>query len=161
MSKVLVVYGSTTGTLEGYASEIAEKLGGEVMGIADVTADKLQEFDCLLLGTSTWGAGDMQDDWYDGIETIKAANLAGKTVAIYGCGDAAGYADTFCGGMREIYDAIKDSGAKIVGFVDAASYSYEDSASVIDGQFVGLALDINEENGERIDAWTEAIKATL
>ena len=54
MSKVLVVYGSTTGTLEGYASEIAEKLGGEVMGIADVTADKLQEFDCLLLGTSTW-----------------------------------------------------------------------------------------------------------
>ena len=150
MSKVLVVYGSTTGTLEGYAGEIAEKLGGEVMGIADVTADKLQEFDCLLLGTSTWGAGDMQDDWYDGIETIKAANLAGKTVAIYGCGDAAGYADTFCGGMREIYDAVKDSGAKIVGFVDAASYSYEDSASVIDGQFVGLALDINEENGERI-----------
>lgn len=161
MSKVLVVYGSTTGTLEGYAGEIAEKLGGEVMGIADVTADKLQEFDCLLLGTSTWGAGDMQDDWYDGIETIKAANLAGKTVAIYGCGDAAGYADTFCGGMREIYDAVKDSGAKIVGFVDAASYSYEDSVSVIDGQFVGLALDINEENGERIDAWTEAIKATL
>ena len=34
MSKVLVVYGSTTGTLEGYAGEIAEKLGGEVMGIA-------------------------------------------------------------------------------------------------------------------------------
>ena len=35
----------------------------------------------LILGTSTWGAGEMQDDWYDGIKTLKGADLSGKTVA--------------------------------------------------------------------------------
>lgn len=161
MSKILVIYGSTTGMMEGYADDIAQKLDATVMNVADVTPEKLQDYDCLLLGTSTWGAGEMQDDWYDGVNTLKKASLGGKVIALFGCGDAAGYPDTFCGGMSEIYDAIKDSGAKVVGFVDAASYTYDDSASVIDGRFVGLALDVNENNDERIAAWVEILKLEL
>ena len=30
----------------------------------------------------------MQDDWYDGVKTLKSAGLAGKTVALFGCGDS-------------------------------------------------------------------------
>ena len=106
----------------------------------------------------------MQDDWYDGVKAVKAANLNGKTVAIFGCGDSEGYSDTFCGGMGELYNAAKEAGAKVIGKVSTDGYTYDDSEGVVDGQFVGLALDeVNEDDktDERIDAWVAAIKPEL
>ena len=102
MKKTVVVYGSSTGTCEAIANTIAEKLGVEAINVSDFNADVVAENDNLILGTSTWGAGELQDDWYDGINVLKEADLSGKTVAIFGCGDAESYSDTFCGGMKEI-----------------------------------------------------------
>ena len=28
--------------------------------------------------------GELQDDWYDGIDVLKSADLSGKTVALFG-----------------------------------------------------------------------------
>ena len=106
----------------------------------------------------------LQDDWYDGLETLKQANLAGKTIALFGCGDSESYGDTFCSAIGEIYNALKDSGAKFVGAVSTDGYTYDDSAAVVDGCFVGLALDdVNESDKTdcRIDAWLESIKNSL
>lgn len=165
MKKTLIVYGSTTGSCQEFAEKIAGKLGvEEVMNVAEVGADTLAGYDNLLLGTSTWGAGELQDDWYDGVDTLKSADLSGKTVAIFGCGDAESYPDTFCGGMAEIYNAVKDSGATIVGQVAADGYTFDDSEAVADGQFVGLALDVSEaddKNDERISQWVEALQEVL
>lgn len=165
MKSTIVIYGSTTGTCQEFAEQIALKLGVcDVMSVADVDADKLSEYDNLLLGTSTWGAGELQDDWYDGVETLKSVNLSGKTVAIFGCGDADGYGDTFCGGMAELYNAVKDSGAKVVGQVDANTYHYDDSEAVVGGKFVGLALDCSESQEQseaRIDEWAACINSEL
>jgi flavodoxin I len=30
---------------------------------------------------------------------LKNANLSGKTIALFGCGDSESYSDTFCDGM--------------------------------------------------------------
>lgn len=167
MEKTCIIYGSSTGTCQAIAESIAEKLGIGVAGVLDVanisssTADAYQN---LILGTSTWGAGELQDDWYDGLELLKKANLAGKTIALFGCGDSESYDDTFCSAMGEIYDALKDSGARFVGTVSTDGYTYDDSAAVIDGRFVGLALDdVNESDktDSRIDAWIEDIKSSL
>ncbi len=156
MSKTIVVYGSTTGTCEGIAQTLGEKLGADVINVSDLTADELSSADNLVLGTSTWGAGELQDDWYDGVSLVKSADLSGKKVAIFGCGDSASYSDTFCGGMKEIYDAAVAAGATVVGAVSTDGYTFDDSDAAVDGQFVGLALDdINESDKteERIDAW--------
>ena len=112
MKKTIVVYGSSTGTCESIANTIAEKLGVEAINVSDFNADVVAENDNLILGSSTWGAGELQDDWYDGINVLKNADLSGKTVAIFGCGDAESYSDTFCGAMKEIYDAAQ--GANIL-----------------------------------------------
>ena len=162
MKKTIVVYGSSTGTCEAIAETIASKLGVEAINVADMTADVVADNDNLILGTSTWGAGEVQDDWYDGINVLKDADLTGKTVALFGCGDSESYSDTFCGGMKEIYDAV--SGATVVGAVSTDGYTFDDSAAVVDGKFVGLALDdANEEDKTegRIDAWLEEIKPSL
>ncbi|MBR2249665.1 MAG: flavodoxin FldA [Prevotella sp.] len=159
MKKTVVVYGSSTGTCESIANTIADKLGTEAINVADMTADTIADNDVLLLGTSTWGAGELQDDWYDGIDVLKEADLEGKTVAIFGCGDAESYPDTFCGAMGEIYNAVSDR-ATVVGGVSTDGYTFDDSDAVQNGQFVGLALDdVNESDKTeaRIDAWIASL----
>lgn len=160
MSKTIVVYGSTTGTCESIAQTLGDQLGAEVINVSDLTANQLAEADNIVLGTSTWGAGELQDDWYDGVNVVKSANLSGKRVALFGCGDSASYSDTFCGGMKELYDAAVAAGATVVGAVPTDGYTFDDSDAVVDGQFVGLALDdVNEDDktSERISAWIPAL----
>lgn len=162
MKKTIVVYGSSTGTCENIANTIGSKLGAEVINVSDFNADTVANNDNLILGTSTWGAGELQDDWYDGINVLKEADLTGKTVALFGCGDCESYSDTFCGAMKEIYDAAQ--GANILPGVPTSDYTFDDSDAVVDGNFVGLALDdVNEEDKTegRIDSWIESIKAQL
>ena len=165
MKKTCVIYGSSTGTCEDIAKRIASKLdNAEVVDAAKLNVETIVAYDNLLLGTSTWGAGEMQDDWYDGVKALKAADLNGKTIALFGCGDSESYCDTFCGGMAELYKAVEGKGANLVGMVSADDYNFEDSEAVIDGEFVGLALDeMNESDktDERIDAWIESFKAQL
>lgn len=164
MKKTVVIYGSSTGTCEAIAQTIGEKLGAEVVNVADLTDDTVNGAENLILGTSTWGAGEMQDDWYDGLKTLQGLDLNGKTVALFGCGDSESYSDTFCGGMAEIYNGLKDKGVKFVGEVSTDGYTYDDSEAVVDGKFVGLALDdVNEDDKteERINAWIEEIKPSL
>lgn len=164
MKKTVVIYGSSTGTCEAIAGNIAGKLGVEAVSVADLTADIVAEADNLILGSSTWGCGELQDDWYDGIETLKGADLSGKTIALFGCGDAESYCDTFCGALGVIYNDLKDSGATFVGSVSTDGYTFDDSEAVVDGKFVGLALDdVNESDktDERIEAWLADITPTL
>ena len=84
MSKTIVVYGSSTGTCESIAQTIGQKTGAEVIEVVNLSAEQLEGADNILLGTSTWGGGELQDDWYDGVKTIRQTNLSGKKVAIFG-----------------------------------------------------------------------------
>lgn len=164
MKSTIVIYGSSTGTCQAIAETIATKLGVEAVDVTSINNDTIAAHDNLILGTSTWGAGEMQDDWYDGVKTLKSAGLSGKTVALFGCGDSESYCDTFCGGLKELKDAAVEAGATVVGEVSTDGYTFDDSEAVEDGKFVGLALDdINEDDKTeaRINAWIEAIKPAL
>ena len=154
--KTVIYYGSTTGTCEDLANRIAAALDGADVKNASEIGSEAADYDLLLLGTSTWGDGDVQDDWFSVLDTLKGFSLEGKKVAIFGVGDSESYPDTFCGGMKAIYDAVLETGAEIAPGVDASGYNYSDSAAVIDGKFVGLALDETNEadkTDERIAAW--------
>ena len=48
---------------KGIANTIAEKLGVEAINVSDFSAEVVAENDNLILGSSTWGAGELQDDW--------------------------------------------------------------------------------------------------
>jgi flavodoxin I len=164
MSKIGIFYGSSGGNTQRVAKNIAKKLGdvgdSDIYDVGKAGADSLAPYDVLLLGSSTWGVGDLQDDWESFIKTLASADLSGKKVALFGCGDSSSYPDTFCNAMGTIYKAVKDK-ATVVGFTETAGYSFDDSEAVVDGHFVGLAVDEDNESNltdERIDKWIEQLK---
>lgn len=165
MKKTVIIFGTSTGTCEELAGKVGARLGVDnIINVTDLNESVINDNDNLILGTSTWGAGELQDDWYDGIRVLKSTSLSGKTVAIFGCGDSESYPDTFVGGMAELYNAAKEAGANIIGAVSTDGYTFDDSESVVDGKFVGLALDeVNEDDktDARIDAWVAEIQPLL
>ena len=165
MKKTGIFYGSSTGTCEDLANQIADKMGvaaSDVYSADKLSADLVKEYDLLILGTSTWGDGELQDDWYDGIKVLKSADLSFKSIALFGCGDSESYCDTFCDGMGILYEDLKDSGCSFIGNkVGTDGYTFSSSIAVVNGAFVGLALDeVNESDktAERIDNWTAELK---
>ena len=168
MKKIGIIYGSTTGTCESLANQLAESLGvasGDVHSADKLTDALVSSYDVLILGTSTWGDGELQDDWYDGIKVLKNANLSGKAVALFGCGDSDSYCDTFCDGMGILYEDLKNSGCTFLGNrVSTDDYTFSGSTAVVDGAFVGLALDeVNESDktSGRIETWVNELKNNI
>lgn len=157
--KTAIFFGSTTGTTEMVAGKVGELLGAEVLSATDI--DKVEDYDFVIFATSTWGMGDLQDDWFDALDKLKTKNLSGKKVGLIGVGDQAGFGDTFVDGIGTIYEEIKDMGINLVGKTSTEGYSYGSSRAVVDGEFVGLVIDENNQSeltDERINAWVEMVK---
>src|SRR5574344_595196 len=167
MDKTILIYGSTTGTCEDLAQRIAAELSLNkdcVINVSELSPKVVEDSKNLILGTSTWGAGELQDDWYDGLEILKSCDLKDKNIAIFGCGDSVSYSDTFCGGMAQLWDGLKDKGGRLIGQVSTDGYTFDDSDSANQGMFLGLALDeVNESDrtNDRISTWVEQIKTIL
>lgn len=162
MAKIGIFYGSTNGNCESVAEKLKDALGADLHNIADSSADDLAGYDVLVLGSSTWGEGDLQDDWEDGIDKLESIDLSGKTVALFACGDSEGYADSFCGSMSHLYKKVHDKASKVVGAVSTDGYTFDSSDSVVDGKFVGLAIDNeNQEDmtDDRVSKWASQIKS--
>lgn len=160
--KIAIVYGSSMGKTTSAANMIAQKLAlpVKVLNVADIEAKELNEYDGLICGTSTWGTGDMQDDWeaFD----FSALNLDGKKMAVFGVGDSSSYSDDFCSGMAKLYSNLKERGGVFFGDTETAGYNFDSSEAVNDaGNFVGLALDYDNEEDmseDRITNWVNKIK---
>lgn len=160
MSKICVVYGSSMGNTEEAANLIAAELGvDDIYNIGSTTAEVLNGYDKLVIGTSTWGSGDLQDEWdsFD-LDSIKVKD---KVIALFGMGDSSSYSDTYCNGIGILFEKFSANGAKIVGAVSTDGYEFDESIAVKDGKFVGLALDADNQSDlteSRIKAWVEQIK---
>lgn len=153
-----IFYGSTTGTTEAVAEDIAKLMrvtAADVHNVADASADETDKYDLLLLGSSTWGCGELQDDWYGFLDALKAKDLAGKRVALFGCGDSGSYPDTFCDALGLIYEGLQATGCTFVGDYVPEGYDVADSLVCNEGKFVGLAIDESDpgKTDARIASW--------
>jgi flavodoxin I len=167
MAKIGIFFGSSTGNTEEVAQQLQETLGGDAdtpRSVAGVTADELTRYEALILGTSTWGEGDLQDDWDDALSTLEATDLSGKKVALFGLGDQEGYPDSFVDGIGTLAASARKAGATVVGYVSTEGYEFDASQAVEGNDFVGLPLDNDNEADKttgRISAWAERLKGEL
>lgn len=166
MKKIGIFYGSTTGNTKAAAAAIASQLGvdsADVHDIAQSSPSDVAPYDVIVLGSSTWGSGDLQDDWYDFIAGLEVLDLRGRTIALFGCGDET-MSDTFCGALGVIYRRLQPTQARFVGAFDADVYSFSHSEALVDGRMVGLALDdMNHPDltPGRIKAWSSQIQSEI
>lgn len=165
MKTIGIFYGSSTGNTAVVAKQIASKLGvgkEHVFDVSNVAVEQLANYDVLIFGSSTWGLGDLQDDWDGFVGKLSKQNLSGKKVAVFGLGDSSSYSDTFCDAMDALVKGAEKAGATIVGQgVDPSGYTFDDSQSLHDGKFCGLPLDADnepEETEERINQWIIQVK---
>lgn len=167
MKKIGIFYGSSTGTTQDIAERIGEQLqvnDGDIRDIGDVSITDLEDYDLLILGSSTWGDGDLQDEWEEVSEGLSSLNLSGKQVALFGCGDGSSYGDSFCSAIGILYKLLSNTKCAFIGAVDSEGYDFDASDAFIEGRFVGLPLDEDNESDltkERLDSWVSCIKSHL
>ncbi len=165
MSKIGLFYGSSGGNTEDVATALKtelEKQGAEVE-LHDIATDdytRMRDFDRLILATSTWNEGELQDDWHSVYDDLQQMDFSGKTVAFVGLGDQDNYGDHFANGMGLLSKPFATNGARIVGRWPTEGYNFEASEAVEGDKFVGLALDVDNQlelNDERMQRWSEQV----
>ena len=166
MAKTGIFYGSTTGNTEAVAKKIKDLLGidADIANISSSSIEDMMKYDNLILGSSTWGMGDIQDDWSTIINKLSKADFSGKKVALFGTGDQNAYTDTFVDAIGLLYEALENSGAEFIGAWPSEGYDHSESKAVKNGAFVGLALDEDNQSemtDERIAKWVQNLKQNL
>lgn len=161
MKKVAVYYGSSTGTTSELAQRIAKAVGAEAhcYDVANADASSAANFDVLILGSSTWGIGDLQDDWEGFLPKLAEQDLNGKAVALFGCGDADSYPDSFCEALALIKEGLSGTGCTFVGAYTPEGYAYDATRSEEGGKLIGLCVDdVNQSDltEARLEAWLSA-----
>ncbi|MGI6655738.1 MAG: flavodoxin [Desulfobulbus sp.] len=148
MGKAVIVYGSTTGNTESVARRIGDILtraGHEVL-VQDVRAVQVDQLgqgcDITLLGSSTWGEDEIefQEDFAPFFDAMDRAELGGRKVALFGCGDSS--YPHFCGAVDQLEEKVQALGAVVVG-----------TPLRIDGDPVDASAEIDE--------WADEVAAAL
>ena len=143
MAKALIVYGSTTGNTEMLASHIADTMKAEgvdvrIGNVADTDVEDLHRYDIILLGCSTWGDGELQEDFISFYDDMEGLSLRGKRGAAFGVGEST--YEHFCEAVDMLEKRLKACGAEIIaqglkidGDVIAAEPEAEEWAKQIAG----------------------------
>jgi len=161
---IAIIYGSNGGVTEGVAEQIKDALGldADLLDIGSEEMDIFEKYEKMIIGTSTWGEGELQDDWDDVFNDFEAVEFGGKTVAFFGTGDQEGYADNFLDAMGTLHDVVVKNGGTVVGDKwSTDGYDHDESTAVNDDGFVGLAIDDDNQDemtADRITKWVEIIK---
>ncbi len=161
---MVVVYGSSTGNCEDAAKHIAGAFMCDCIAAQDAGKEVIAGNEHLILGSSTWGIGEMQDDFSYFLEMLKDSDLTGKKISLFGTGDSESFADSFVDAIGEIFEVVTEKGAEVQGFVPDSIYEYSESRAVHDGNFVGLPLDYDNDGGgveTKINAWVQELQEAL
>ena len=161
MGGIGIIFGSSTGNTKDVTLQLQEAVGGEIHDVADVDVSTFESYRFLVLVTSTWGMGELQDDWEEFLPSLDSIDLSGKKIAIVGLGDQVNYSDMFCDSMLILADKVVERGAVLVGGTPVDGYSFDNSRAVKDGRFVGLAIDEDSQSDKtagRIREWAADLK---
>ncbi|MFA5983772.1 MAG: flavodoxin [Methylococcaceae bacterium] len=176
MSKIGIFFGTDTGSTRLVAKKIFSLLGEGVAekpkNINRTSVAELLQYDALILGTPSYGIGDLpgksvgctETNWEEFVPNLVGVDLSGKRIALYGMGNQERYADRFASSMIHLHRIFSGYGADMIGQWSTDGYQFENSQAVVDNQFVGLALDQRTQphlTDDRLKAWLEQVTPQL
>ena len=114
--KAIVVYASRTGKCQQMAEAITEAMKEEGASVdlypaAMVEAKYLLDYDLILMGSSTYGDGEMLSEMVPLCETMNDIDLSGKRAAAFGCGSKR--YPMFCSAVNLLESRLIDCGASL------------------------------------------------
>lgn len=172
MARIGLFFGTDTGKTRRIAKQIKKKYDDALMAaprnVNRVSVEEFMAFDFLILGSPTLGEGRLPGieteaqapSWLEFLPTIEDQDFTGKTIALYGLGDQVGYPLEFVNAIGILHEFFSDRGATLVGGWPVEGYDFEDSLAVSGDEFVGLALDLDNQDAltnERLDGWLASI----
>jgi flavodoxin I len=167
MAKIGLFYDTDTGNTRKVAKMILKHFDEddiELKAIKKVEPADFEQFSAFILGTPTLGEGELPENWDAFLPELDAMNFNGKTIALFGLGDQEEYADEFVDGLGILYEKFEELGASFVGFWSLDGYEYESSRAELDGKFVGLVLDQDNQSdltAQRLETWIAQVKPAL
>lgn len=167
VNKVGLFYGSSTGNCELAARKIQQLAEPAIIELHDIfytPGCTLEKYTKVIFGISTWGVGDMQDDWEEFVRYLQKHSFANKTVALYGYGDQQIYPDSYVDAMGRLHELLSHQKANFVGHWPTEGYRFRQSKAHQDGYFVGLALDDDNQpelTDQRISKWVDSLNGFL
>lgn len=169
MARIGLFYGTDTGNTERAAKRVKEllesKFGAGEVDLLEIYKKKKEDmagYDLLVLGMPTWYDGELQGDWEEYIPEMTQVDFAGKKVAFFGLGDQYGYASYFCDALGVFAEIVEKNKGTLVGFTGVAGYEHDFSKAQRGDQFVGLCLDVDNQDDlteDRIVKWVDQITA--
>lgn len=160
-----IIYGSSLGNTRFVAEKLHELLPeADIMSATEANPDEIDKYTNLILGSSTWGVGLLQEDFEDFIDQLAEKDLTGKNIAMFGLGDQQNFPDTFCDGLGKLYEILSDTGANFIGRWPIDEYDFTSSRGMDGDMLIGLALDEDNEpdlTDYRLEQWVEIIKPSL
>lgn len=177
MKTMGMFFGTETGTTRLVAKKIQKKLGDALcdkpINVNRISMDEMLKYDALILGTPSYGVGEIpgkqagcfEPNWAEFFaQSPENPDFTGKRIAFFGLGAQERYADRFASSLFALVEKFRAWGAEIVGDWPTAGYTFEHSAAVVDGRFVGLIIDQRTQGmftDERIDAWLAQVTPLL
>jgi len=116
LERAIIVYGSNTGNTESLAEALAEELQSRfdvtVQRVTDVAPEDVLDYDLIVLGSSTWNDGELQEDFQDFYEEMDRLDLSGKKVAVFGPGDSSW--DEYCRAVDLLEEKSRELKADLI-----------------------------------------------
>ncbi|MEN0642659.1 flavodoxin [Alkalicoccobacillus gibsonii] len=117
MSKIVLVFASMSGNTEDIADLITGKLraNGFVVDqeeMEEYDPANLTEYDGIIIGSYTWGDGDLPYEAEDFYTAMDDVDLSGKQAAVFGSGDTV-YPE-FCEAVHTFEKKLVECGAVLI-----------------------------------------------
>lgn len=164
MKKIGIFYSFRSHKTKQQVRKMIKHLGeknAEEVDVEKATHKDFDKFDNYIFAVPTWFDGELPNYWDEFLPTIEDDDLSGKKFALFGGGDQKGYPENFVDGIGVMAEFLEARGGTIVGFTSTDGYTFEHSLAQRDDQFVGLALDIENQaalTDERIEKWIADIQ---
>ena len=169
MNKIGIFYGPQKGSVAKVATILAQELGEtstDLIPIKNCDPAALSSYNKLIFGISTlgrtnWDSEHEDNDWDLFFTHLKEVDWKNKQVAIYGLGDQINYPDHFVDAIGWLYTRLKALNVDVVGSVADEGYQYNNSEALLEGEFMGLPLDEDnepEKTLERVTNWLGELK---
>jgi len=164
MSKTAIIYSYNTKKTSKIATLIQDGLDDpalEKLNAEEITADSFLSFDNIIMGVATWFDGELPNFWDEFVPELEELDLKGKKFALFGLGDQKAYSENFLDGVGIMGELLEEQGATLVGFTSVEGYEFEGSKALRNEQFMGLAIDFENQgsmNKDRVTAWIEQLK---